>query len=111
MMRSKLAAALVIAASTAAVPAGAQFMAADLVYIPGVAHTSGEGTSRWRSDVYITNVEAEASVDVAMVYLATGQISNAGRFYDRSTWVGGREADGWGHLDPVLADSQAGRGK
>jgi len=104
MMRSKLAAALVIAASTAAVPAGAQFMAADLVYVPGVAHTAGEGASRWRSDVYITNVEAEASVDVALVYLGTGQVSNAGRFYDRSTWAGAREADGWGHLDPDLAD-------
>lgn len=104
MVRSKLAAALVIAASATAAPVGAQFMAADLSYVPGVAHTSGEGTSRWRSDVYITNVEAEASVDVALVFLATGQVSNSNRFFTRGTWLGGREEDGWGHLNPELAD-------
>jgi hypothetical protein len=104
MVRRILAGALALTAVMVAAPAEAQFLAADLVYLPAVAHTSGEGSSLWRSDVFITNAEREASVDVAVVYLATGQISNANRFYDRATWLGGREEDGWGNIDPALAD-------
>ena len=49
MNRNTLAAGLAIAVLTAAVPAGAQFLAADLLYVPGVAHTDGEEGSQWRS--------------------------------------------------------------
>ncbi len=104
MKRHTLAAGLAIGVLALAVPAGAQFLAADLLYIPGVAHTDGEGESRWRSDVYITNVEQEADVDVAIVYLRTGLVSNAEEFVDRSTWLGGTEGDGFGQVDPLLAN-------
>jgi hypothetical protein len=104
MNRYTLAAGLTIAVLALANPAGAQFLAADLLYIPGVAHTDGEGSSQWRSDVFITNVETEANVDVAIVYLETGLISNAEEFIDRSTWLGGTEGDGFGQVDPALAN-------
>ncbi len=104
MNRNTLAAGLAIAVLTLAAPAGAQFLAADLLYIPGVAHTDGEGSSRWRSDVFITNVEQEANVDVAIVYLKTGLVSNAQEFVDRSTWLGATEGDGFGTVNPALAN-------
>lgn len=104
MMRSTFAAVLAAAAFSIAGPAGAQFLASDLQYIPGVAHTAGEGESRWRSDVYITNAESEVAVDVALVYLPTGGVSNFNRFTTRGTWLGAREADGWGHLNENLAE-------
>ncbi|MCK5375611.1 MAG: hypothetical protein KAJ97_00925 [Acidobacteria bacterium] len=86
-----------------AVPAGAQFLAADLIYLPVAAHTAGENNSNWRTDLFITNVE-DTPVDVAIVYLPTGLASNSGVFFDRSTWLGGRESDGFGFVDPALAD-------
>ena len=86
------------------VPAGAQFMASDLVYLPVAAHTNGVGDSFWRSDLYITNVETDEAIDVAMVYLPTGLVSNASAFANRTTWLGGREDDGFGFVDPILAD-------
>jgi len=104
MVRSRQAAVLVLAAVAFATPAWAQFAAADLVYVPGVAHTPGVGDTAWRSDIYITSAEEEVDVDVAIVFLATGQVSNANRFFDRATWLGGREEDGWGKINPALKD-------
>lgn len=104
MVRSRQAAALALAAVALATPAAAQFAAADLVYVPGVAHTPGVGDTAWRSDIYITSAEEEVDVDVAIVFLATGQVSNANRFFDRETWLGGREEDGWGKVNPALKD-------
>ncbi len=104
MIRKGLQTALLTMLTMGAGTAAAQFMAADLIYLPGVTHTPGEGTSRWRSDVYITNVEADITIDVALVYLPTGLVSNTFRFEDRSTWLGGREDDGFGFIDPALAD-------
>jgi len=104
MIRKGLITALLLLPLLVVIPAEAQFLAADLIYVPAAAHTSGEGTSEWRSDFFITNVEGEASIDVAMVYLPTGLTSNAYRFNDRSTWLGGREADDFGNIDPLLAD-------
>jgi hypothetical protein len=86
-----------------AVPSGAQFLAADLIYVPGAAHTTGVGDSRWRSDIFITNVEDDASIDVAMVFIQTGLLSNAAAFIDRSLWLGGREDDGFGFINEDLA--------
>ncbi|MGD9252889.1 MAG: hypothetical protein PVG92_03020 [Holophagae bacterium] len=88
--------------------AGAQFLAADLIYVPGVARTAGAFDARWRSDLVITNVEEEASIDIALVFIQTGLISNANAFTDRSLWAGGREADGFGFVEPTLADIPAG---
>jgi hypothetical protein len=108
MTRRGLISLCVTVGTLAAVPAGAQFTAADLVYLPVAAHTNGVGDSFWRSDLYITNVEEDVAIDVAMVYLPTGLISNASAFADRSTWLGGREDDGFGYVDPILADIPAG---
>ncbi len=104
MNRNTLAAGLAIAVLTAAIPAGAQFLAADLLYVPGVAHTDGEEGSQWRSDLYITNVEEEADVDIAIVYIRTGLVSNSQEFVDRSTWVGGTDGEGFGQVEPALAN-------
>lgn len=108
MLRKTLTVGLAITVLTVAVPAGAQFMAADLLYVTGVADTEGEGDSRWVTDLVITNVEEEVEVDLAIIYLTTGLISNGGQFVDRSTWLGGREDDGFGIIDPILADIPAG---
>jgi hypothetical protein len=84
--------------------AGAQWLAADLIYVPGVARTVGAFDARWRSDLVITNVEPEASIDIALVFIQTGLVSYANVFIDRSLWAGGREADGFGFVEPTLAD-------
>jgi len=104
MIRKGLMSALVVALSTGAVPVAAQFMAADLIYLPAVAHTNGEGESRWRSDLYITNVEEDVEIDIAIVYLQTGLVNNSSVFVDRTTWLGGRETDDFGFVDPQLAN-------
>lgn len=104
MNRYFLAAGLAITALVVAVPADAQFLAADLLYVPGAAHTDGEGDSQWRTDLFVTNVEEEVDVDIAIVYIQTGLVSNSGDFTDRSTWVGGSEDDGFGTVDPALAN-------
>jgi hypothetical protein len=104
MIRNGLLSALVVALLTGAAPVAAQFMAADLIYLPAVVHTDGEGASRWRSDIYITNVEGDVDIDIAMAYLPTGLANNSGVYVDRSTWLGGRESDGFGFIDPQLAD-------
>lgn len=104
MIKKGLLAALVFVVFVAAVPAAAQFLAADLIYLPAVARTNGEGDSRWRSDVFITNVEEDVSIDVALVYLPSGGLSNTSVFQDREFWLGGREGDGFGFLNPDLAD-------
>jgi hypothetical protein len=103
MIKKGLLTALVFVISTTAVPAAAQFMAADLIYLPAVTRTNGDGDSFWRSDVFITNVETEVEIDVALIYLPTGGASNAGVFGDRELWVGGREADGFGFINAELA--------
>jgi hypothetical protein len=104
MTQKGLVSALLFVSLMAAGPVAAQFLAADLIYLPAVAHTNGEDESRWRSDVYITNVEEDVDIDIAIVYLQTGGVSNAGAFEDREFWVGGREEDGFGIIDEELAD-------
>jgi hypothetical protein len=101
-VRGALAALGMVAVLLVVTPAMASFQAADLIYIPAVAQTLGSGTSTWKTDVYITNVD-EVAIDVAMVYLPSGLISNAGFFTDRTYWLGGREADGFGFLNEALA--------
>lgn len=104
MIKKGLITALVFVASMTAVPAAAQFLAADLIYLPAVTRTNGDGDSRWRSDVFITNVETDVEIDVALIYLPTGGVSNAGVFEDRELWVGGREEDGFGFINAELAN-------
>jgi hypothetical protein len=84
-------------------PVFSAFFAADLIYIPVVAHIEGLNDSFWRSDLYITNVD-EVPIDVMMVFLPSGLQNNAGFFQDRSLWLGGREEDGFGFIDVRLAD-------
>ncbi len=108
MIRKGLMTALVSLPLLGVIPAEGQFLAADLIYVPAAAHTDGVGTSRWSSDFFITNVEGDVAIDVAMVFLPSGLNSNAFRFTDRSTWLGGRDGDGFGQVDPLLADIPAG---
>lgn len=92
-----------LAVLLAVAPAMASFQAADLIYIPAVAQTTGSGTSHWKTDLYLTNVD-EVAIDVAMVYLPSGLVSNAGFFTDRTYWLGGREEDGFGFVNEALKD-------
>ncbi|RLE25719.1 MAG: hypothetical protein DRJ65_07090 [Acidobacteria bacterium] len=84
--------------------AGAEFHASDLIYVPVVAHTTGANESVWASDVMISNLEGEDSIDVAMVFLPSGLRNNSYLFSDRTEWVGGRESDNFGTVDERLAD-------
>lgn len=84
--------------------AQAQFRVSDLIYVPVVAHTNGANDSVWKSEVIITNIEAEDSIDVAMVFLPSGLRNNSYLFSDRTQWVGGREADSFGIIDERFAD-------
>jgi len=84
--------------------AHAEFHVSDLVYVPVVAHTAGANDSLWSSDMMISNIEAEDSIDVAMVFLPSGLRNNSYLFSDRTQWVGGREADSFGIIDERLAD-------
>ncbi len=84
--------------------AHAEFHASDLIYVPVVAHAAGANDSIWRSDVIISNVEAEDSIDVAIIFLPSGLRNNSYLFSDRTEWVGGREADSFGTIEERLAD-------
>ena len=90
-----------------AAPVFGQFLASDLIYVPAAAHNEGVNDSVWRSDVFVTNVE-EVAVDVAIVYLPSGFLSNTFIFANRDTWLGGREEQGFGFVNPALADIQPG---
>ena len=102
MIRKGLLTALVFVFVLGAGQAVAQFLAADLIYLPAVTHTNGEGESRWRSDVFITNVD-DVAIDVAIIYLQTGGLDNSGVFDERTSWLGGRESDEFGFINTELA--------
>jgi hypothetical protein len=87
----------------AAGPIFAGFGASDLIYVPVASFSPGAVGSQWRSDFYITNV-ADTPIDVAIAYLPSGLTSNSVVFQSRSTWLGGREDDGWGSINEQLAD-------
>ena len=96
---------LLLACGTTTAWAG--FLAADLVYVPVVAHTEGDNGTIWRSDVYITNVD-DVPVDVAVVYLPSGLFSNAFRVDDRTAFLGGRDEDHFGIIEQTLAGIPSG---
>jgi hypothetical protein len=96
-----LAVALVILAS----PAYAGFHAADQLYIPIVAATTGINASEWHSDLILTNVD-DTDVDVAIIFLPSGLFSNSSRYNDRSLMLGGRADDGFGATDSALLDDR-----
>lgn len=101
---SALAAVLLL---TAAFPAWADFNASDLILVPVVVHGEGVDSSVWRSDLFITNVEADVNVDVMLVYAPSGLRDNSYLFYSsnpRQYWLGGREEEGFGFVDETLAD-------
>jgi hypothetical protein len=103
MIRKGLLTALVFVFVLGAGQAAAQFLAADLIYLPAVTHTNGEGDSRWRSDVFITNVD-DVDIDIAIIYYPTGGTDNTGVFESRDLWLGGREGDGFGYINTELAN-------
>ncbi len=103
MIRKGLLTALVFVFVLGAGQAAAQFMAADLIYLPAVTHTNGVDESRWRSDVFITNVD-DVAIDIAIIYLQTGGLENSFAFDDRTFWLGGRESDEFGFINTELAN-------
>lgn len=104
-LRRHLVAMAIVSVLCVATPALASFWASDLIYLPAVAHTDGSAGSQWRTDLYVTNVDS-VPIDVMMVYLPSGGGSNASLFRDRTNWLGGRESDGFGHINEALADIQ-----
>ncbi len=79
------------------------FQAAELVYVPAVAHNEGVSGSVWRSDLTITNVD-EVPVDVAVFFLPSGLGDNSYYVGTRDSALGGRDGEGWGHINEALAD-------
>ena len=102
MIRKGLLTALIFVFILSAGQARAQFLAADLIYLPAVTHTNGVDVSRWRSDVFITNVD-DVDIDIAIIYLQTGAIDNSGVFAERTSWLGGRDSDEFGFINTELA--------
>ncbi len=98
--RLGLAAALLLAGA----PAWASFMASDLVYVPVAAHNDGTAGTVWRTDLTITNVETTDAVDVAIYFLPSGAGDNSAILDSRTSGLGGRDSEGWGHVDQSLAD-------
>lgn len=96
------------AALVTAATATAMFRAADLVIVPVAAATPGLQNSNWRSDIEILNVDTVA-VDVAMVLLPSNAATNLYWYLNMDNHLGGRQSDGFGHVDERLKDIQPGR--
>ena len=103
MIRNLVRTMMFVVLASAAVPGWSGFQVADLVYVPVVSNGTGANESVWRSDVIFFNAD-DANIDVAVVFLPSGVSSNANRFRDRTTWLGGRESDGFGIVEASLAD-------
>jgi len=86
-----------------AAPAMASWQAAELIIIPAVAQAEGAGASIWTTDLYFSNVD-DVNVDIAMTYFPSGVTDNGWQYTDRSTWLGGREDQGFGFVNEALAD-------
>ncbi len=81
----------------------AMFRAADLVVVPVAAATPGLNNSNWRTDLDIMNVDT-VKVDVEIVFLQCCNNDNSTWFYNMANNLGGRQADGFGHIDTKLQD-------
>lgn len=90
-----------------AVSGWAAFQASDLVYVPVAAHNTGVEGSKWRTDLFITNVDS-APVDVALFFLPSGGGDNSSYLATRDYALGGRSDQGFGIVDEALADIPAG---
>jgi hypothetical protein len=99
---------LAVASLLAAGSATAMFRAADLVIVPVAAATVGLENSDWRSDIEILNVDTVA-IDVEIVLLPSNSSSNTYWYMNMENHLGGRESDGFGHVDERLKDIQPGR--
>ena len=87
----------------------AMFRAASLVVVPTAAATPGLNNSNWRTDLEITNVDT-VKIDVQVSLLRCCNLSdNVTWFEDINNALGGRQADGFGHLDTKLMDIQPGQ--
>jgi hypothetical protein len=103
--RTLVVSAFVLLASSGAF---AMFRAADLVVVPTAASTPGLSGSNWRTDLEIMNVDT-TPIDVSIVLLqCCNPVDNATWYADIKNALGGRSADGFGHIDAKLADIQPG---
>ncbi len=80
----------------------AQFMAADLIYVPAVAHTEGANGSVWKTDLTITNVDS-TPVSVGIFFVPTGRSDHSSFLAGRDMALGGSEDQGFGFVDDSLA--------
>ena len=102
---------LVFVATVAALAASsgsALFRAADLVVIPVAAAIPGLNGSVWRSDLEILNVDS-VPVDIAIILLPSEGFNNSTWYLSLENHLGGREEDGFGHVNPQLSDVPPGR--
>lgn len=81
----------------------AQFMAADTLFVPAVAHSDGANDSHWRTDLTITNVDS-TPVDVAIFFVPGGVGDNSGFVVNRDQGLGGTADDGFGDVNESLAN-------
>ncbi len=94
---------IVAAVGLVAASGWAAFQASDLVYVPVVAHNTGVEGSKWRTDLFISNVDS-APVDLALFFLPSGGGDNSSYLSTRANAVGGRSDQGFGVVDEALAD-------
>jgi hypothetical protein len=81
----------------------AQFMAADLIYVPAVAHSEGANGSVWKTDVTITNVDS-TPVDVGIFFVPSGRDDHSNFLAGRDDALGGSEDQGFGFVNDALSN-------
>jgi len=87
----------------------AMFRVANMVVVPTAASTPGLYGSNWHTDLEIMNVDTVA-IDVQVSLLqCCNPITNVTWFEDIKNSLGGRSDEGFGKVEPKLADIQPGQ--
>jgi hypothetical protein len=86
----------------------AMFRVANMVVVPTAASTPGLYGSNWHTDLEIMNVDSVA-IDVQVVLLKCCGVDNVTWFQDITNSLGGRSDEGFGKVEPKLADIQPGQ--
>jgi len=86
----------------------AMFRVANLVVIPTAASTPGLYGSNWHTNLEIMNVDT-VPIDVQIVLLKCCGVTNVAWFQDIKNSLGGRQDEGYGKVEPSLANIQPGQ--
>jgi hypothetical protein len=106
-MRSfRLAVVLVLILSSSV--AFGMYRASDLVVVPVASSLLGLTNSNWHTDLEIQNVDT-VPVDILIIFLPSAFTTNATWYRNVANHLCGRADDGFGKVDPSLADIQPGR--